>query len=179
MAKRRSSGGVKAERFVNRYRGEITSLADATTVVAVTVNTGMNVGRASAFKWVLLAAELMPKHDSFPIVVGASAEQQGLKAQLCIGTQTAFLDGDDMQVVCEAARGGYMYTSGGMDQPWPLMFDVAYPLPVFAQTLTMLLKSGVDHAGLDSVTYTFTLWYVMQGINEGEIVEYLAAFGQV
>jgi hypothetical protein len=170
---------VRPERFVNRYRGEITSGANSATAVAATINTGMNVGRADAFKWVLLGASLMPKHDELGVVIAASGTTNAFHAQLCIGTQAAFLDGDDMQVICEGHKSNYWITSGVAAHDWPMVLDVIYPLPVFAQTLTLLIKTNVDNAQLQNFVWTFTLWYVMQGIAQGEIVEYLAAFGQV
>lgn len=165
---------VKREKYANRYRGRLTFGASAATGVQESFNTGMNIGAGSAYKWTLLAASIQP--NTFAGLVVPSTFS--LQAQLAIGNQTGMLDQDDMQCISTVARSTYVSAGGANAIDWPLVFPIHSPIPVFAQALTISLV-GTNVATLNSIEFAYDLWYVTSPVNKDEMLEYLAAFGQV
>jgi len=174
MAKRRPT--AKRDVFVNRVRGRITFEAPATTEVFETFNTGMNVGRSDPMKWILLGAFMAP--NGAQANAPAVTAEMGLHAQLCIGTQDAILDSDDMQVIADAWRHMQLTTSGGLVWDDRVKFAIDHPIPVFAQALTIGIV-GLNDVQLNGTEWYYEIQYLRASITQNEIVEYLAAFGQV
>jgi hypothetical protein len=172
-------GGAPRDRFINRYRGTVVMPADSTTGIWESFNTGMNVGRENPTKWVITHFAVWPgAAAAFPVVEPYGATQL-LKAQLCIGTQAAFLQSDDMQVICDGAISEHFTTSGGWVFYWPLQGFLPSPIPVFAQMLTVGIRSAVNDPGIAGETFVYEIGYVTSPIAQDEIVEYLSAFGQI
>lgn len=167
----------KRDQFVNRVRGRLAFGADPSTAVFESFNTGMNVGRSDPMKWIILGASVMPDALSATQVSFTAASE--LTVQLSIGTHTAMLNSDDMQVVAQGCRNWRIVTEGASFLEWPLQLHIPYPIPVFAQTLTIGMDGWTDGTGTDSVDFYYEIQYLRAGISQNEIVEYLAAFGQV
>lgn len=175
MAGKKST--VRRDRYINRYRGRLTTGADSTTCVYSSFNTGMNVGRVDPMKWVITHFAMWPNGI---VHVLPHASGQTVKAQLALGNQTALLDGDDMQLICEAAFLAHEASAVSYpESPWPLRGFLPAPVPVFAQSLTVLFDSAANVAGLQSKSMVYEIGYIMAPITQDEIVEYLSAFGQV
>lgn len=171
MAKRQ----MRKQIYADRYRGRLSFGADASTTVYESFNTGMNVGRETAYKWTLLGATVGPANvDDVPTIASGGQFQ----AQLLIGTQTALVEVDDMQCISDVKLSNPLVTNGGAFQVFPLAFPILSPLPVFAQVITFAMK-GANVAALNSKEWAYELWFMPTPTNETEMVEYLAAFGQV
>lgn len=172
VAKKRT---IRKQMYADRYRGRFSFGGDASTAVFESFNTGMNVGRETAYKWTLMAATIGPANTDD---MAGMADNELFHAQLMIGTHTAFVEQDDMQCITDVMVCRDYVTSGGTLEQWPVVFPILSPLPVFAQTLTIGMQ-GTNLASQNSKEYAYCLWYVPTPTNETEMVEYLAAFGQV
>ena len=175
MAKRRA---VKKDQFVNRVRGSI-QLAAAGGGSVESFNTGMNVGREDPMKWVILGGFLQWDINRNSAFCDLAGQDNHLAMQLCIGTQTGILDADDMQVVGTGQTQTELVTQGGMSSSQVIArLEIPYPIPVFASVLTVVAYSA-NIATLNSKYCYYEIQYLRAGISQNEIVEYLAAFGQV
>lgn len=164
--------------FVNRHRGRLTTGA-AGALVAESWNTGMNVGRSDPFKWVLLDFRVVPNYAAFTTITGtAPAAGFFTHWQLCIGTQTAMIPSDDMQLICDIGWTPIINTQGAASITWPLSAGLPGPIPIFAQTLTVM-EDHFNSAALNGIEMGYELDYIAAPISQNEIVEYLSAFGQV
>jgi hypothetical protein len=169
----------RRDRFINRYRGRLTTNSDATSAAYESFNTGMNVGRTDPMKWVITHFAMWPN-----LVIQAypyAATGDIVKVQLCIGNQTAILNGDDMQVICEGSTAQVpgADATAQRSQLWPIQGYLPAPVPVFAQSLTVLIDALTNQTGMQSKEFVYEIGYVQAPISQDEIVEYLSAFGQV
>ena len=163
------------QQFADRYRGRISFGSNASTAVFETFNTGMNVGARDPYKWVLIGACIGPNSsDDIPVL----NDPCDYFAQIAIGTQTAFLNGDDMQVVTQVGWMGDVATSGGFACNFPYIFPVLSPLPIFASQITIGMQ-GVNGTSHNDKEWWYELVYVPSPTQPDEVVEYLAAYGQV
>jgi len=174
MAKRAARS--KADVFVNRVRGRMTFGADASAVITETFNTGMNVGRSDPMKWIILGAFISPNVQSANSP--AISNEFNVRTQLCIGTQDAILDDDDMQVVSSGQKHYYGVTSGFEVWDPTINLNIRHPIPVFAQALTIMMIAA-NVAEVNNTEWYYEIQYLRASITQNEIVEYLAAFGQV
>lgn len=177
MGKKRAA--VRKDVFVNRIRGRLAFGANAATAVFESFNTGMNVGTNDPMKWIILGAHISPNvggtdNANFP----EPAAEVLCTWQLMIGTQDAMLDCDDMQVVASGHKGQILTTSGATDYNWTIPLDIRHPIPIFAQTLTVGMRAH-NVAAINSSNWYYEIQYLRASISQNEIVEYLAAFGQV
>lgn len=173
----RGKSSVKRDVFVNRVRGRLAFGANPSTPVFETFNTGMNVGRTDPMKWIILGCTLQP--DPLSATLPSYTSTSHLIAQLMIGTQDAMLNADDMQVVATGHKQWTAITSGLSFIDWPMSMNIPHPIPVFAQALTIGMDGVLDATGTDSVDFYYEIQYLRASISQNEIVEYLAAFGQV
>lgn len=163
--------------FANRTRQSVTSGADASTAVFDTWETGMNVGQADPTKWVILGASATPKPSEVPAALTSGTDIR-ISLQIMIGEQTAMLDPDDMQLVSQCSWSCDVLTDGCTNAKFPLVFPILSPIPVFAHQMSIGVV-GTNVAVLNSKTWYVDIWYVTAPIAQDEIVEYLAAFGQI
>lgn len=171
---------VRPDRFINRYRGRLTTGSDATVVAVESFNTGMNVGRADPMKWIITHFAMWPNLVTLAGTYHTSTQM--IKIQLAIGTQTAQLNGDDMQVICEGCISGTVgadATGWAPEMHWPIMGFLPSPIPVFAQILTVSIDCAANATTMQSKEMVYEIGYVQAPISQNEIVEYLSAFGQV
>jgi len=167
------------DRYINRYRGVVTMPANSTTGVHSTFNTGMNIGRADPIKWVITHFAMYPGSGGSFTDVQPYGASQTLRIQLAVGTQTGFLQSDDMQLLCEGAVSEHFTTSGGWVMHWPIQAYLPSPIPVFSQALTVGIRSALDEPLLAGELFAYEIGYVIGSVEQGEILEYLAANGQV
>jgi hypothetical protein len=160
----------------NRYRGRLTAAA-AGGFAGEQITTGMNVGRTDPFCWEILWAFVAPNDldDN-----DAPLDTSEMIFQLTVGTQAALLNKDDMQVIASADYGFYAAgaASHQWSNPWPLFLVMPAPITAFAQTLTVGLQTA-NTATFNSNEFYYEIGYLMRPITQGEIVEYLAQYGQV
>lgn len=171
---------VKRERFINRYRGKLVLATPATDPAVFSWNTGMNVGRADPYKWVITHFAVWPNYLMIMTPIAATDTHQTIKAQLQIGTNADLMSDDDMQVVATAQCQGWHLGDSALQQNGPpLQGYLPSPIPVFAQTLTVAVKALANSANLQGQHMAFEIGYVAAPIAQDEIIEYLAAFGQI
>lgn len=173
MAKR----AARRERFVNRYRAGLTFSADASVVKTDSFQTGMNVGHQSNYKWIVLGFDIMPTKAKTGPASLAMANFY-FHFQLLQGTHTDFENDSDPQVIAGGRIEGTLATQGGQMAAFPLAAAIRYPLPVFANTLTVAMQS-IDSANVNSSPWTYTVWYVTAPVTPVEITEYMAAYGSL
>ena len=168
MAKRRR------EQFVNRRRVRASFGANATTIVATEITTNMITDTANPYKWVVLGATMQPeKNDDIPALADSTL---ALTSQLCIGSQTAELNGNHTNLIASLKIGMDVGTSGGPLNSMVYPFDIMYPLPLYCKTITWLMD-GANTATLNSTDWFLTIYYVTAGISDDEMREYLQAYG--
>jgi hypothetical protein len=166
---------VRKERFANRYRGTLTFGADASVYQHDTFNTGMNVGQSSAFAWTILGVTIGPNDYTD---IDEAANSGAFIAQLAIGAQDAIIDQDDMQAVSTKTMHASAAAGSSFFYEFPLVFPILSPIPVFAQQLTIGMQA-TNVALFNSDTWAYEIVYVQTPVSQQDIVEYLAAFGQV
>lgn len=162
--------------YANRHRATLTFGADASTAIYETFETGMNVGQQNPMKWVILGASIQPKYNTVPAAIALT--DVTFKAQILLGEQSAMVDPDDSKLITSCCFTFDIETSGGLNMIWPIVFPILSPLPVFSKQLTFAIL-GANKACLNSTAWGIELWYVTAPIAQEEIVEYLAAFGQL
>lgn len=166
----------RRQKYPDRYRARVTFAADSTTWVYTTFNTGMNLGARDPFIWAILGVHLYPTNG--PATPGI-LDGGGVLWQLALGAQTARLDLEDNQVVVQAGWSVDVSTNGGMALHWPSKAAIVGAIPTFAAQLTFGMNAKSNDAQYQSQPWTFEIIYVPQAANTADVVEYLAAFGQV
>lgn len=172
----KSSAVSHKERYINRYRGRFTTGANATTVVTESFNTGMNIGQANPYKWVITHFAWWPNKATYASPWGAA---QAACVQLLLGNQSALLEADDAQVVCEAKAVCAYATNGGVGFNMPIVGFLPSPIPIFSQALTVAYAAATNDTALQSKEIAYEIGYVTAPIEQSEILEFLAAMGQV
>lgn len=163
--------------FANRKRGVLTFGADATTVQVDAFETGMNIGQLDPYKWIILGASIGAVSYTNGLANPAIANT-GFYAQLALGNQTGQVDPDDSQAISSVSFASDFDTSGANAVNLPLVFPILSPIPVFSKEITVSIR-GTNSAAINSTAWYYEIWYVTAPIGQDEILEYMAAFGQV
>jgi len=176
MAARRTNSA--RERYADRYRGIITFGSDASTAIFETFQTGMAAKGMNRYAWLILGAHMQPNFaDGLGNVPDINTSAK-MVFQLALGTQDAFLDGDDAQVIAQTSRTNQYTTNGGNDCTWPIVFPIMSPLPTFSNYITVGMQA-LNSAEYNSQEWIYEIAYVPIKIDSDDILEYLAAYGQV
>lgn len=181
MAKRkRTSASAKTDDvFVNRFRKRIAFSATATTVNCHTFDTFMNISKAAGHrqKWILLGGFIRPNGQALADSPTLNSAEVNMVCQLCVGEQTAMLESDDPEVICEAHMQFTNNTSGGQTVNWPVPFDLVHPFPLLARQITFNLIGSTTYNGEEFYVELHFVGANVQGSDEA--FEMLEATGQI
>lgn len=167
---------ARREMYANRARHRATFGADASAVAYVSWETGMNLGQNNPMKWVILGATVQPLDSTFP--ADAASNGGSYRAQLQIGENTDMIDADDPQLISQCGFVTDISTNGGLAVVFPVVFPVLSPIPTFCNQMTFCMQSA-NLGAYNSTAWILEVTYVWAPIDQDEIVEYLAAFGQL